>query len=212
VTFRRNETAHRKDDVVSTNPPAAPTLSWIWYVILGAVCTLLGIVGVVDLGMAYVLTEYSVLLFGFLFTFAGIAQMVGGLFVRPLTSAVLQILCGILYLAAGGFAIIEPGLAATIYTLLLAIALIVGGAMRVVLAFLHQRVITWLMLALGGIVTMLVGVYILRRWPWDSAWVIGVFFAIDLIFQGSSWIALGINLRALDRATRAGVPVEIQRR
>ena len=197
---------------MSTNPPAAPTLSWIWYVIVGAVCTLLGVVGVVDLGMAYLLTEYSVLFFGFLLTFAGVAQIVGGLFVRPWTSAILQVLCGILYLAAGGFAIIEPGLAATIYTLLLAIALIVGGATRVILAFLHQRVITWLMLALGGIVTMLVGVYILRRWPWDSAWVIGLFFAIDLIFQGIGWLALGVNLRALDRAVRAGVPVEIQGR
>jgi uncharacterized membrane protein HdeD (DUF308 family) len=197
---------------VSTNPPAAPalpTLSWVWFIIIGAICTVLGLVGVVNVGMAYALTFYTVFLFGFLFTFAGIAQVVGGLFVRPWTSAILQILCGLLYLAAGGFAIAEPDLAATIYTLLLAIALIVGGAVRVVLAFLHQRVLTWLMLALGGIVTMLVGVYILRRWPWDSTWVIGLFFAIDLIFQGISWIALGANLRAHDQAMRAGVSVEI---
>jgi uncharacterized membrane protein HdeD (DUF308 family) len=196
---------------VSTNPPAAPTLPtlpWIWFLLLGAVCLLLGIVGVVDLSLTEILTLYSVFLFGILFTIAGVAQIVGGLFVRPWISAVLQILCGILYLAAGGFAITEPGLAASIYTLLLAIALIVGGGLRVLQAFLHRRVLTWLMLAFGGLVSMLVGVYIFKRWPWDSTWVIGLFFAIDLIFQGVSWLALGVNLRALDRAIRAGVEVE----
>ncbi len=198
---------------MSTNPPAAsalPTDTWIWFIVLGAICTLLGIVGVVDLTVTELLTAYGVLLFGFLFTIAGVAQIIGGLFVRPWASAILQILCGVLYVAAGGFTITEPRLFETVLTLLLAIALIFGGAFRVVLAFLQMRVLAWLLLAFAGIVTMLVGIMILRRWPWDSTWVIGLFFAIDLIFQGSSWLALGVNLRALDRAVRAGVPVEIR--
>lgn len=198
---------------MSTNPPAAPprplALTWIWFIFLGLVCTLLGVIGAIDLTVTEFLSAFGVLLFGFLFLIAGGVQIVGGLFVRPWPSAVLQVLCGILYGVAGSFAISEPKLATSIFTLLLAIALILGGAVRVVLAFQHLRTFTWIALAFGGILTMFVGAYILLGWPGDSVWVIGMFFALDLIFQGFSWLAMGANLRALDQAIRAGVHVEI---
>jgi uncharacterized membrane protein HdeD (DUF308 family) len=173
-------------------------------VLLGAVCAILGIIGMVDLGMAYALTVYSVVLFGILFVISGIAQFFSGLVVRPLARALLQFACGILYVLAGVFAITEPKLAAGIYTLLLAISLIVSGALRIVLAFLYRRVMNWLGLVLGGVFTMLVGGAILAQWPSDSAWVIGVFFAVELLFQGVAWISLGLNLRSAARAERAG--------
>jgi uncharacterized membrane protein HdeD (DUF308 family) len=65
-----------------------------------------------------------------------------------------------------------------------------------VLAFLHRRVLSWLAVFVSGLITLLVGVFVLNRWPWDSAWVIGLFFAIDLISQGMSWLALGFHIRA----------------
>jgi len=109
------------------------------------------------------------------------------------------------------FAILEPELAAGIYTLLLAISLIASGIMRVLFAFVNRQALAWLGAALGGFITIIVGVYILRRWPWDSEWVIGLFLAIDLLFQGLSWIALGFNLRTVQRAMRTGMPMEFQR-
>ncbi len=200
---------------MSTSPPLEPApplpaIPWFWFVFLGAICLILGLVGVTHLGMAYALTQYSVLIFGILMTIAGASYMIGAVFVRPLIAGLLQFGCGALYLVAGIFAIVEPRLAAEIYTLIIAISLIVSGIMRFVLSFLHRRAITWLGMALGGFITIIVGVYILRRWPWDSLWVIGLFLAIDLLIQGISWVVLGFNLRKVSQAMRAGMPMEFR--
>ncbi|HZZ81077.1 MAG TPA: HdeD family acid-resistance protein [Gemmataceae bacterium] len=201
---------------MSTNPPSEPAplpaLAWIWFVFIGTICLIVGVIGIVDLGMAYALTEYSVLIFGILMTIAGAAHMIGAIFARPIWNAALGFICGALYLVAGVIAILEPRLAAEAYTLFLAIMLIASGIMRFVLAFAHRQAITWLGMALGGFITILVGVYILRRWPWDSVWVIGLFIAIDLLIQGASWISLGFSLRKVAQAMRAGMPMEFRTR
>jgi uncharacterized membrane protein HdeD (DUF308 family) len=199
---------------MSTSPPAAPeplpTIPWICFVLVGVVCTIVGLIGIVDLGMAYALTAYSVLLFGILMSIAGVAHIIGGFFMPRWYGVLLKIACGILYLAAGIFAIVEPLLMAQIYTFLIAISLIANGMIRLALAFVHRQVIAWLATALAGIITIAVGIYILRRWPWDSAWVIGLFIAIDLLMQGMSWIALGLNLRTVNRAVQTGMPMEFK--
>lgn len=197
---------------MSTSPPAVteptlPAIPWFWFILIGIICTVLGILG---LGMTVTLTFISIEVYGFLLIMGGASHIVGGLFARPWSNAMLHGLSGMLYLLAGVFVVTEPLLVAGILTLLLSIALIVGGALRIVLAFQHRRVLTWLGLALGGLVTMLVGIYIFRRWPWDSVWVIGLFLAIDLFVQGLSWIALGLNLRVVDQSRKAGLPMEFK--
>lgn len=169
-------------------------ISWIWYFNLGLVFLLLGVAG---LGMTVTLTYLSVLFGGILLIVAGIVQIAGSPFVRAgVGSFLVQVLCGLLYLGAGVLAITDPELVSAVFTLWIAVSLIVTGVARVLLAFLHRRFLGWLAMMLGGVLTMALGVYILNRWPWDSAWVIGLFFAIDLISQGISWIALGLNIRA----------------
>jgi uncharacterized membrane protein HdeD (DUF308 family) len=187
-----------------------PEFPWFLFLLLGVLCTILGIAGIVNLSLTFTLGAYSVLFFGILFLINGISHILSGIFTRPLSSGILEILCGILYVLAGIFVITEPFLAAGIYTLILAISLIASGAVRVMMAFLHRRFGAWLVVVLGGVLTMVVGIYILSRWPWDSVWVIGLFFAIDLFMQGISWIALGVNLRAAVVAERAGVPTEVK--
>src|SRR5690242_2532195 len=155
---------------MSTSPPLEPApplpaIPWFWFVFVGAICLIVGLVGVVNLGVAELITAYGILIFGILMTIAGASYMIGAVFARPLIAALLQFGCGALYLVAGIFAIVEPLLAAEIYTLIIAISLIVSGVMRLLLSFTHRQAITWLGMALGGFITILVGVYILRRWP-----------------------------------------------
>jgi uncharacterized membrane protein HdeD (DUF308 family) len=178
----------------TAQPPELMPLqvSWGWYVGLGVLFVLLGLVG---LSMVYVLTAICVIIGGYLLVFGGVAQIVGGCFTRPFRSALLQILAGILYLIAGAFVISHPYLAEVIFTAVIAVSLIMNGAMRIILAFLHRRFVTWLALVFSGVITMILGLYILSLWQWTSMWVIGMFFAIDLIFQGISWIVHGVNMR-----------------
>ena len=52
----------------------------------------------------------------------------------------------------------------------------------------------------AGVLTVLVGILIAMRWPTNSLWVLGMFLAIDMIFQGWTSIALGLALKSGNRA------------
>jgi uncharacterized membrane protein HdeD (DUF308 family) len=179
-------------------------ISWGLYVSLGLLFLLLGVIG---LSMVYVLTDLCVFIAGYLLIIGGVAQIVSGVFTRPIGSALLQFIAGVLYLLAGGFVLSNPLLAEVIYTFIIAISLIINGAVRIVLALIYRRFLSWMVIVLGGVLTMVVGVYILNRWPWDSAWVIGLFFAIDLMTQGITWIIHGVNMRL---ATTCGSPLIVK--
>ena len=180
----------------SASEPTSVQVPWLAYVVVGSLFFLLGVVG---LGVTAAFTIYSVLIGGLLLSIAGALQLFNAVFARPIRIALVQFVCGVLYLAAGIFAVLDPGRASMVLTLLLAISLIVTGLSRVLLAFMHRRLLTWLAMVVGGGITLLVGVYLLRRWPWDSAWVIGLLFAIDLMSQGLAWILLGFHLRGARR-------------
>jgi hypothetical protein len=68
---------------------------------------------------------------------------------------VVQILAGILYVIAGVCIISHPYLAEVIFTVVIAISLIMNGAMRIVPAFLHRRFVSWLALVFSGVITMI---------------------------------------------------------
>ena len=55
---------------------------------------------------------------------------------------------------------------------------------------------SWGWIVAAGIVTILAGLVIATGWPVNSLWVIGLFLGIDLLFQGWSYIAIGLALRA----------------
>jgi uncharacterized membrane protein HdeD (DUF308 family) len=59
----------------------------------------------------------------------------------------------------------------------------------------------WILVAFSGAVTLLLGLVILARWPVSSVYVLGLFLGIDLVIAGTSWIGIGLDLRA--RARRA---------
>jgi uncharacterized membrane protein HdeD (DUF308 family) len=66
---------------------------------------------------------------------------------------------------------------------------------RLFLAFSMKRETPWVWVALSAVVTLLLGLVILARWPVNSVYILGLFLGIDLIVAGASWIGLGVGLR-----------------
>ncbi len=48
-----------------------------------------------------------------------------------------------------------------------------------------------------GLITLVLGLFVLAEWPVSGLWVIGLFVGIDLIFYGCAWIGLALNLRTM---------------
>jgi uncharacterized membrane protein HdeD (DUF308 family) len=166
--------------------------NWAWFVTLGA---LLVAVGVIALGSLVTTALVTVTIVGLMLVVGGVVEILHGLraqawgrFLWELLSGALTVLCGI-------FAIVDPLLASAAITLLIGLALIVGGAMRIVLGIELRHAESWVWVVLGGLVTLLCGVLIASRWPFSSLWVIGALLGVNLIIHGATWIQFGLVLR-----------------
>ncbi|OCK58032.1 HdeD family acid-resistance protein [Bradyrhizobium sp. LMTR 3] len=165
---------------------------WGWILALGVVYLLAGFIALGSVAMA---TVVSVLVVGVMMIIAGVAEVFSAFQIKSWGKFLLWALLGVLYIIAGFVTFQNPLLAAVLLTLVLGASLVVSGIMRIVLAFSMKREMPWIWVALSGVITLLLGVLILVRWPVSSLYILGLFLAIDLIMAGAGWIGLGFGLR-----------------
>jgi len=173
---------------------------WGWLLAVGILSVILGTIG---LGMTWMLTLASVVYFGVLLIVIGVAQLLQTFKSAGWKSTFLQILIGLLYLAAGIMVVSRPLLASLTLTWALGFALIVVGVMRIVVGMQHRGTSGWVGAVVAGIITLLLGLLILARWPSDALWVIGLFLAIELIVNGYTQILVALAARRVRRPVPA---------
>jgi uncharacterized membrane protein HdeD (DUF308 family) len=169
--------------------------SWFWFVLLGIGLIVLGLAILTYTGMVWA-TVVTTVFFGCFMAVAGIFYIVGAFFTRGWGGFFLNLLAGVLYLAAGIILIDRPVEAAIVYTLLLAVFFFVEGLFRI-LAALAGRFHHWGWMLVNGIVTLLLGILIWRQWPLDGLYVVGLFLGINLLISGASYVSLGLAARKL---------------
>ncbi len=91
----------------------------------------------------------------------------------------------------------DPLLASATLTLMIAWALLFIGFMRIIAAFQMKGMPGWVWTLIGGIAAIVLGVMIMNRWPVSGLWVIGMFVAIELIFNGWGMVMAALAVRNL---------------
>ena len=167
---------------------------WGWILALGIIYV---IVGFIALGSVVMATAASVLVVGIMMIIAGVAEVINAFQIKEWGRFLLWLLLGALYIIAGFVAFENPLLAAAVLTLMLGVALIVSGIMRMILAFSMKEGMPWIWVLLSGVITLLLGLMILSRWPVSSLYVLGIFLGIDLVIAGASWIGIALGLKKL---------------
>ncbi|MCB5363713.1 HdeD family acid-resistance protein [Pusillimonas sp. CC-YST705] len=166
---------------------------WGWFVGLGIVLLILGLIAAVYVISA---TLVSVLYVGILMLIGGIGQLVHAWRVdKGWPGFVFWSLSGLLYVAAGLIAIVFPITGAAMITLILGATLIAAGAFRLWVWFNNRGQSGWQWLAASGLISLLAGLLIAAGWPENSLWILGLLLAIDLAFQGWTLLFLGVALR-----------------
>jgi uncharacterized membrane protein HdeD (DUF308 family) len=172
--------------------------NWIWFLLLGIA---LAVIGIVAIGAPLAATLSTMLFLGWLLFFSGVLQIVHAFWAKQWGGFFVQILVGVLQLVVGGLMIERPLTAgAESLTLLMAVFFVVGGIFRMFAAValpFDGRV--WLFL--GGLINLVLGVMIWKRWPGDSIWVIGLFVGIDLLMHGLWLVTLAISIKAMPTTT-----------
>ncbi len=174
---------------------------WGWILALGIIYV---VAGFIALGSVVAATVVSVFVVGIMMIVAGIAEVVNAFQIKTWGKFLFWLLIGVLYIVAGFVTFENPLLVAVFLTFALGFSLVISGIMRIVLAFSLKSERSWVWVALSGVITLLLGLLVLARWPVSSLYILGLFLAIDLIFAGAGWIGLGLGLRAGDRLTQQG--------
>jgi uncharacterized membrane protein HdeD (DUF308 family) len=100
-----------------------------------------------------------------------------------------------LYGAAGVFATANPRLDAPPLILLLALALILSGTMRIRLTSIMPSLPGRGWVAESGLMSVLFGLIFIDLLFTGPVWLLGMVLAVDLTFQGAMVIAFGVALR-----------------
>lgn len=159
-----------------------------WYLALGI---LLVVVGLIAMGSSLATTLVSVVFFGWLMMFGGIAEVLHSFWRKDWGGFFVDLLGGVLYFVVGGMLVANPAASAVGITLVIAAFLIVSGLFRI-FAALAGRPPHWGWLLLSGLMGLLLGMLIWAEWPVSGFWVIGLFIGIEMLFNGWSLIMLSI--------------------
>ena len=87
-----------------------------------------------------------------------------------------------------------------VLTNILAIFLIIAGVIRSVNAFILKPLIGWGWILLSGLLTLATGIIILMS-PDAPFWVLGLFLAVDILFQGVNYLTLAAAIKRIPKSS-----------
>jgi uncharacterized membrane protein HdeD (DUF308 family) len=167
--------------------------SWGWYLALGIVLIVLGTIAI---GSTFVMTIASVFFFGWLLIIGGVMEAIHAFWHKRWAGFFLDLLTGILYIVAGWMMVTNPAESALLLTLVIAMFLVFEGVFRIVAA-LAARYPHWGWVMFNGVISLILGIMIWRRWPYSGLWVIGLFVGIEMLLNGWSLVMLSLSARNL---------------
>ncbi len=166
---------------------------WVWFVALGVLLLVCGVIAAANVFMATVVSVFYV---GMLMLAGGVVYLIHAFQVRTWNQVLFWALSGVLYVMAGVFAFMNPILASAALTLFLSIALLIAGIFRLWVGMRMRPTKGWGWVVASGLITALAGFVIALGWPVNSLWILGLFLAVDLLIQGWTMLAFGLALRS----------------
>jgi uncharacterized membrane protein HdeD (DUF308 family) len=169
--------------------------SWAWFFVFGI---LLVILGVLCIGKAQTATTFSILALGWVIAISGVLWLVNAIWALSWHGFFLYLLNALIRGVTGYLLIRHPDAGAAGVTMLLASLFIVGGLFRAAGASVI-RFPRWVWTVFSGMVSIVLGVYLLATWPTASTYFIGLAIGVDLIFDGGALIGFAGAIHSLPK-------------
>ena len=143
------------------------------------------VLGVVAIFAPLFATLVSALVFGWIFVFAGVAQIIYAFRSKSAGQVVWKLILGLLYLIAGFFVLASPLEGAIALTFVLGITIFAQGIIQVIMAFQIRRASrNWGWILISGIIGIIFGIVVFSSFPSIAAWLLGTLLGINLLFDG----------------------------
>lgn len=171
--------------------------NWGWLLALGVIYVLLGTIG---LGMSAAVTIGTMLMFGILLLVGGGFQFAYMFRESTWKNRLLHLLTAALYIAGGLGLLSNPQAGSMVLTLLLGSVIAAAGVLRIIAGIQWKAAGARAWVIVSGIISLILGIMILMKWPESSLWVIGMFVAIELIVQGWTYVFVAAAARKFNKA------------
>ena len=155
------------------------------------------ICGILAIAMPLASSLGIVIVLAWLILFAGVCHLIFAFQSHSIGGSLWKVLLAIVYGSAGIYMLMHPLLGVLSLTLVLAIFLLIEGAVEIVLYFNIRGSAKAGWVLFDGIVTLILGFLIWRHWPSSSVWVIGTLVGVSLIFSGISRLMLSSTVSRL---------------
>ncbi len=155
------------------------------------------ILAVLELILGFILLSFPALLGASAVWVAGFVLIVAGIlrFVHVFTvpgNRWWNLLTAVLYVFTGVVMMYYTGQSLAMLTLLIGSALLVGGVIRLIVAFSMLKAEGSAWRFFNAIVSLVLGAMVVFGWPESSLWLIGTLIAVEMIFSG--WTLLFLAL------------------
>jgi uncharacterized membrane protein HdeD (DUF308 family) len=170
---------------------------WMALLIEGILLVVLGLAAIVVPSFA----SLAVTIFlGWLFLVGGLVELALLIWTRKTPGFWWSLLSAVLAAGVGVLLIVRPVQGTLTLTLLLGAYFAAEGVVTIGYALLHRREpsIRWGWLVASGILDLAVAALIIAGLPGSANWAIGLLVGIDLVFGGSSLIAMALAGRKID--------------
>jgi uncharacterized membrane protein HdeD (DUF308 family) len=164
-----------------------------WVIFLSIALIVLGILAIIS---PMVASAFFTAMMGWIALISGILMVIQSFRSHPVKGFWLNLIVGLLYAISGLYILVNLGAALLVLTLAFGILFIVEGIYTIIMGFVQKvgRSMSWLVV-LNGVVTLILGIMVLNRWPVSALWLIGLYVGISLLLTGISLLAAALAAR-----------------
>jgi uncharacterized membrane protein HdeD (DUF308 family) len=169
---------------------AAIADNWGWFLALGIVLIVLGLLAIVSpLSMTFAAEQF----FGWLILFGGLIQAVVSWRAKSWGGFVVELLIGLFYVLGGIALVSNPLTGIFTLTLVLIVLFIADGIFQTALAIRLRPTPGWGWMLASGVASLLVGMMIWAQLPSSALWAIGLLVGIKLIVNGWNFVTMALT-------------------
>jgi len=167
---------------------------WKLFLAEGIILSLLGLAAIIVPPLAGLATT---LILGWIFVVAGIVGLFFTLRARHAPGSKWALVSAVVAIIAGGILLWNPLQGLVTLTYVLTAFFIIDGIVIVAYALAHRRELSgkWEWMMVNGVLDLVLAAIILSGLPGTLSWALGLLIGIDLVFGGTSLIAMALGAR-----------------
>ena len=161
---------------------------------------LLIVLSLIALASPFVTSVWFLMVIGWLLIFSSAMQVVHAFQSNGVGHILWKLFIALLYFVMGVYLLTNPLAGVTTVTLIVGVFFLAEGGLDLIAYIRERRKDGSVWILLEGIVTLILGLMIVKHWPSSSLWVLGTLIAVSMFVTGISRLMISLAISRLCEA------------